>query len=501
MSSTPEPRLRFNGATVDFGVTRALDDFTASFAPGEIVGLLGHNGAGKSTLLNVATGAVRATAGEMVIDGVPVAHGSSPKEIAALGVTVIHQTPALAGNLSILDNMWIGREWSGSRADRVAKAREALDRVGGQDLPLSALVGALPLGQRQVVDLARGLLSGEMKVLLLDEPTAALGQAETDSLHALIASLAAGGTTVIYVSHRLPDILEICQRVLVLREGRLVSESPVAGLTGSDLARALAPGLVEQERIPTNPGRVVLKSTAPYNLEFRAGEVVGLFGVAAGPQFALLQSWHGHGGTTETTLDGAPYAPRSPKAAITQSVHSVPADRDRDGLIGGMSAIDNVFLPWRGRRINGKDVTGSPKHMREVYDHAREVLGILGPGAESPISSFSGGNRQKHLLASWLFPASPKVLLLSQPTQGVDVAAKADIRAAIRTAAANGTCVIVASAESDEIASLVDRAYVLVDADSAVVEPSDDFDAALLQTLLDLIPAKTLTPAKGTATS
>ncbi len=490
MNTTTEPRLRFDGVTVDFGVTRALDDFTASFVPGEIVGLLGHNGAGKSTLLNVATGAVRSTAGEMLLDGEPVPHGSSPAEIAALGVTVIHQTPALAGNLSILDNMWIGRPWSGSRKDRAAKARAALDRVGGQDLPLTALVGALPLGQRQVIDLARGLLAGEMKVLLLDEPTAALGQAETDSLHALIRSLAASGTTVIYVSHRLPDILEVCGRVIVIREGRLVSESPVAGLTGEALARALAPELVEQERIPTDPAEVVLRSTAPYELEFRAGEVVGLFGVAAGPQFALLESWHGNGGETDTTLDGTPYAPRSPHAAIAASVHSVPADRDRDGLIGGMSAIDNVFLPWRGRRVGGRSVTGSPTRMREVYDTARSALGILGPGPDSPISSFSGGNRQKHLLASWLFPATPKVLLLSQPTQGVDVAAKVDIRAAVRSAAAAGTCVIVASAESDEIASLVDRAYVLVDGAAASVDRGADFDASLLQTLLDLIPAK-----------
>ena len=495
MSTTSEPRLRFDGVTVDFGVTRALADFTVSFAPGEIVGLLGHNGAGKSTLLNVATGAVRATAGQMLIDGEEVPAGSMPADIAALGVTVIHQTPALAGNLSILDNMWIGRPWTGSRAERAAKARVALDRVGGQELPLDAHVGALPLGQRQVVDLARGLLAGEMKVLLLDEPTAALGQAETDSLHALIRSLAATGTTVIYVSHRLPDILEVCGRVVVIREGRLVSESPVKGLTGQALAKALAPELVERERIATTPGQVVLRSTAPYDLEFRAGEVVGLFGVAAGPQFALLESWQGNGGDTETTLNGAPYAPRSPHAAIASSVHSVPADRDRDGLIGGMSAIDNVFLPWRGRKVDGKPVTGSPRRMAEVYDRARSVLGILGPGPDSPISSFSGGNRQKHLLASWLFPATPTVLLLSQPTQGVDVGAKVDIRAAVREAAAAGTCVIVASAESDEIASLVDRAYVLVDGAIASVDRSDDFDAALLQTLLDLIPVKGTTAA------
>lgn len=458
--------------------------------PGEIVGLLGHNGAGKSTLVNVATGAVRATAGSMSIDGVPVPHGSTPKEVAALGVTVIHQTPALAGNLSILDNLYLGRTPTGTTSSRAAAARAALDRVGGEGLPLSALVGALPLGQRQLVDLARGLLVGEMKVLFLDEPTAALGQAETESLHALIATLAAAGTTVIYVSHRLPDILEICDRVAIMREGRLVSEMPVAGLTGAMLAKSLAPEMMEREHIETTAGEVVFTSAAPHDMVFRAGEVVGLFGVAAGPQFSLLDSWHGIGAASEARLEGAPYLPRTPKHAIAMSVHAVPADRDRDGLIGSMSAIDNVFLPWRGIRRDGASVAGSPKQMQALYGRARDALGILGPGPDSPISSFSGGNRQKHLLASWLYPARPKVLLLAQPTQGVDVAAKVDIRAAVRAAAAEGTCVIVASAESDEIASLVDRAYVITDTHLASVARDDDYDATLLQTLLDLIPEK-----------
>lgn len=482
------PRLAFDDVTVDFGVTRALDGVDLSFAPGEIVGLLGHNGAGKSTLVNVATGAVRATGGRMLVDGEQVS-ADTPRQAAELGITVIHQTPALVGNLTVLDNLYLGRDRTGrAKADRTA-ARAALAEVGGDDLTLDTMVSTLELGQRQVVDLARGLLHGEMKVLLLDEPTAALGQAETDALHALIRRLAAKGTTVIYVSHRLPDIIEVCDRVAILREGKVAGEHAVTGLSAGALATALVPDLEEAEHVAATVGAPVLEITAPHPLTFRAGEVVGLFGVAAGEQFELLNALHGAGGV-EATLNGDPYRARTPLEAIRQGVHLVVADRDRDGLIAGLAARDNVYLPWRGRKVAGAKVAPTQRSRVAGYAEARRRLGILGPGPESPISAFSGGNRQKHLLAAWLYPATPRVLLLAQPTQGVDVGAKADIRRAVRQAAAEGATVLVASAESDEIAGLCDRSYVLSGGGMAELARTSDFDAALLQTLLDLIPTK-----------
>jgi ABC-type sugar transport system ATPase subunit len=481
-------RLAFEGTTVDFGVTRALDSVDLQFAPGEIVGLLGHNGAGKSTLVNVATGAVRSTGGRMLMDGAPV-NAENPRQAADLGITVIHQTPALVGNLSVLDNLYLGRARTGrSRADRGA-AEHALAEVGGDALGLDTLVSTLELGKRQIVDLARGLIHGEMKVLLLDEPTAALGQAETDALHALIRRLAAKGTTVIYVSHRLPDIVEVCDRVTILREGRVTDQLRVAGLSAAALAKALVPGMPDDTHTAGTIGAEVLRITAPHELVFRAGEVVGLFGVAAGEQFELLNALHGAGGV-QAQLEGVPYRPRNPLEAIRQGVHLVVADRDRDGLIAGLGAEDNVFLPWRGRRVHGRRIAPTRRDRAAGYLESRDRLGILGPGAESPISAFSGGNRQKHLLATWLYPAPPKVLLLAQPTQGVDVGAKADIRRAVRQAAAEGATVLVASAESDEIAGLCNRSYVFSGGSVADLRRTDDFDAALLQTLLDLIPTK-----------
>ncbi|WP_208293995.1 sugar ABC transporter ATP-binding protein [Ilumatobacter fluminis] len=470
-------------------MTRALDHVDLAFAPGEIVGLLGHNGAGKSTLLNVATGAVAPTEGLMRLDGDEVSI-PSPSRSSELGITVIHQTPALAGNLSVLDNLFMSQPGMGRTAAERRTARDALAQVGGDDIDLREFVGNLPLGQRQLVDLARGLLHGDMKVLLLDEPTAALGKGETDSLHALIRRLAAGGTTVIYVSHRLPDIVEVCDRVVILRDGRVVGEQPVAGLSSAKLANDLAPGMQESAFEPGIPGDVIMEVRHPFPLEFRRGEVVGLFGVAGGEQFELFDALQGLDGHAEATLDGVEYRPRSPRAAIGLGVHTVVADRDTDGLIAGMGALDNVFAPWRGRRHEGRPVAPTLAARQQQYREICEALDIKGPGPESPMSAFSGGNRQKHLLAMWIYPVTPRLLLLAQPTQGVDVGAKADIRRVVRRAAADGMAVVVASAESDEIAGLCDRTYVLYGHQSAELARTDDFDAAMLDALLGLIPEK-----------
>lgn len=488
------PRLSFADVTVDFGTTRALDHVSVDLAPGEIVGLLGHNGAGKSTMLNVATGAVSATTGTLTIDGDDV-QITTPADAHAHGITVVHQSPALADNLSIVDNLYLGRGSTGRGTEARDAARTALDEVGGSRLGLDTMVGVLSLGQRQIVDIARGLLGGEMKVLLLDEPTAALGQAETDALHELIREVSARGTTVVYVSHRLPDIVDVCERVVILSNGAVAAQMPVEGLSTRELARALAPDMKDETFVAGTPGEIIVNVTAPHRMQFYAGEVVGVFGVAAGDQFAFLEALAGVGGTLDVQVEGRDYAPRSPNDAIKAGVHSIAADRDKDGLVPGMSAIDNVFGPWRGRRIAGKAVAESRRQRTEVYSAIRSSLNVHGPGPASPIAAFSGGNRQKHLIAAWMTPVAPTVLLMAQPTQGVDVGAKADIRRAIRAAADAGAAVIVASAESDEIASICDRSYVLSSGRMNEVARSDHFDSDLLQSLLDLIPLKEEIPA------
>lgn len=479
-------RIAFEGVTVDFGATRALEDVTFAVRPGEIVGLLGHNGAGKSTLFNVTTGVIPATSGGYAIDGVRVTDKLSPRVAAQLGITVIYQEPALAPNMTVLENLFLARPTLGA-AEQRKRAAEALRTVGAY-LPLDMPVESLGLGERQLVDLARGLLAGEMKVLLLDEPTAALGKAETDALHLLIRRFAAQGVAVLYVSHRLPDIMEVCTRVVVLRGGQLVVDAPSSDFTPAKLAEALVPDLRSLDFEHVTPGEEILSvDTAGGTLQARAGEVVGLFGMAGGEQFELAAQLAGAspGATQSYQLVGKPVHFTNTASAISQHVFFVPPDRDTDGLIGSETAIDNVMLPWYGRtRSRGWWV--SAKSGADIYAKARKALDIRGPLGEAEVSQFSGGNRQKHLLARWLYPAKPRLLILSQPTQGVDVGAKLDIVEAARAAAAQGAAVVVASSESDEIASMCDRSYTLLGGTVTEVARSENFNEELLTSLLEL---------------
>ncbi|HEY8588550.1 MAG TPA: sugar ABC transporter ATP-binding protein [Naasia sp.] len=482
MTSPGEATLEYDGVTVDFGATRALSGITFAVAPGEIVGLLGHNGAGKSTLFNVTSGVIAATSGSFRVAGADVGGSVSTRHAAELGITVIHQEPALAPNLSVLENLFLARHVPPG-TDRRAKAEEALASVGAS-VSLDMPVDVLSLGERQLVDLARGMLSGDMKVLLLDEPTAALGKAETDALHALIRRLAARGVSVVYVSHRLPDVLEVCSRIVVLRGGELVVDRPTGDFTPEALARALVPELRHAEFLDAEPGeRVLAVGAAGGTVTARRGEVVGLFGMAGGEQFELVRRIAGGLGPVEYELDGTPVRVATPRQAIDRGVFFVPPDRDTEGLIATETGQDNVMLPWYGQR-GARGWWVSAKSGAGLYDESRRALDIRGPHGDAAVSQFSGGNRQKHLLARWLYPATPTLLVLAQPTQGVDVGAKLDIVDAVRAAARAGAGVIVASSESDEIAVMCDRAYVVLGDTLAEVPRTADFNETLLARLL-----------------
>ena len=483
MTEQRAPRLGFASITVSFGPVTVLHDLSLSIAPGEIVGLLGHNGAGKSTLINVATGALRSYRGALSLDGEELPSGSGPGDIAQRGIAVIHQEPALAPNLTVLDNLFLARpNASASRSRRTALAAAALESLDAADIRLDHPVETLSLGQRQMVDLARAMLVGEVKVLFLDEPTAALGEHETRVLHETIRRLAEQGTAVVYVSHRLPDIFDVCERIVVLREGRLTLDAPASDFTPKSISRALAGEGVDLDDAGAS-GAVgdVLLAAPEQGYVFRSGEIVGLYGMAAGEQFATLQRLYGLGEVLRWKLEGADIAVASPREALSKSIHLVPGERENDGLIGEMSAIDNVFLPWMHQKRYR-----SVAARRELYETIRERLAIQGPDLNAPISTFSGGNRQKHLLARWMFPHRPRVLLLEQPTQGVDVAAKADIRRCLREVAAAGTAIVIASAETDEIASLCSRAYVVSGERTAEVSAGAAFESELLSTLFEI---------------
>lgn len=488
-------RLSLTNLSVDFGPTRALDNVSLSIEPGEIVGLLGHNGAGKTTLFNVVSGAIAASSGSFAVEGEEFSSDVTPRLIASRGVTVLYQDPALAGNLSVVENLFLGERGRITKTLR-ASARDALERVGAQ-LDLDQPVSTLSLGDMQLVALARGSLSADMKVLLLDEPTAALGISETNALHDLIKSFAATGVAVVYVSHRLPDILNVCQRIVILSAGQVIADGAASEFDGASLARALAPELISAEKAsPTVSDRTVSVQRGREVIEVREGEVVGLFGMAGGEQFEVLEKLFGLRGRFSFNWDGRLIEFKSPVQAMKYGVHFVPPDREREGLIGGMSAIDNVFAPWfRFTRHRGWWI-GRSAGSNE-YVAARKELNVQGPDGRAVIDQFSGGNRQKHLLSRWMFVNTPRLLLLAQPTQGVDVGAKADIVRSVRRLAKEGAAVLVASAESDEIATLCDRAYVFHGDHHTPVQSDNHFDEKLLDVLLTKTPSLHTTKERG----
>ena len=478
------PILEMKHIHVQFGGITALHDEGFFVRPGEIVGLLGHNGAGKSTLVNVATGALRPQSGTMSIGGDAVPSLGNPRAIERAGIKVIHQEPALAQYLSVADNISLGRaEERLSPARRRDYARQALSLLGST-INVDRPVSSLEFGEKQIVDLARAL-STDLKVLFLDEPTGALGQHEADRLHALLRKLAAQGRRIVYVSHRLRDILSVCSRLVVLRGGKVVLDEPAGDFTLSRLSEALAPGFRAADRIAAAPGETALavRRDEGQVLEFRRGEVLGLFGMAAGPQFTLLERLFGCGAAIAADRGGKPLAIGGPRDAIAHGIYYVSANREREGLLTQMSALDNLILPWIDDYRTGPFYS----HARAagMFERARQSLNIRGGHMDGLISALSGGNRQKVLLGRWLFGHRPDVLLLSQPTQGVDVGARLDIAAALRKLTGTGVSVVVASSEADEIELLCDRAYTCFGDVWPVSDSADDWSETLLKSLID----------------
>ena len=486
------PRISFDSVSRVFGATTALSQVSFAMAPGEIVGLLGHNGAGKTTLINIASGALAAGSGTVAIDG-EVLNGLGPARIAERGLCVVSQVPSLIPGISVWDNLFLADTRRQSHHERVEAARSAMAEVGLGDISLHTQVSLLSVGERQLVSLARGLVRGDIRVLLLDEPTAALGLPETRTLHGLVRRFAASGTSVIYVSHRLPDVMDICTRAVIFNSGAVVTDRPMSELSLAELASALAPGYTDLEPAAVTPGEVVLRTHDPdpagLQLEFRAGEVVGMFGMAAGIEFDILTALFGLGTNRKTDdltfeLFGHPFAASGPSEAIRAGIHLVPADRETDGLAHNLSARENVMLPWYHSVNPGgilRAATGS-----EIYAQARSLLNVQGPSGDQSIDTFSGGNRQKHLLARWMLPHRPQLLLLLQPTQGVDIRGKNDIVRAVQSFAAEGCCVIVASSESDEIARMCNRSYVIYGHRATHVEAGAEMEGDLLSGLLAL---------------
>ncbi|MDQ4215608.1 sugar ABC transporter ATP-binding protein [Microbacterium sp. ASV81] len=478
-STTDAPAARVTAPTVvldnvgkSYGSTSVLRDVSLTIVPGEIHGLLGENGAGKSTLLKILGGAVVADAGSVSFDGERVRIGS-PRDAIDLGVSLIAQELALVPQRSVLENIFLGRWRNTAGFARTGADRahaERLIRDVGFALDLDAPVSSLSLGQAQQVEIVKALARGS-QVLCLDEPTAALGEQDTENLLRVLRQLAARGTTIIIVSHFLDEILGLADRITVLRDGDQIITDDAAGYTADSLVSLMVGRQMEAlERSPepvAADAEVAIRVSGLGNhrisdisFEVRRGEILGLAGLMGSGRSETLNAVFGGDRVTsgEVWVEGRKVRRNSVRAGIRSRIALVPESRKDQGLVLGRSASDNIALPSLGRRQRAGFI-GAVRE-RAIVDSAIQAVDIRGRVQNVSVGALSGGNQQKVLFAKWLVDP-PAVFLIDEPTRGVDVAAKANIHRLILELAAAGTAVIVASSELEEVLSLSHRVVVM----------------------------------------
>ncbi len=493
--SPTAPILEARGVSMQYPGTLALDRVNFRLFPGKVSALVGENGAGKSTLVRILAGIAQPTAGRLVLDGNEIKM-RSVLDADALGIGIIHQELNLAPNLSVAENIFLGRELTRHGVlDRRGEEEQARRLLGRLEQPIDprALVGELPLGQQQIVEIAKAL-SRDVRVLMMDEPTSALSAGEISLLFRIIRDLAAHGVALVYISHRLEELLEIADCVSVLRDGRMVAEAAagevdarwiVEQMTGrpagaEEAADAPQPGpeLLRGESLSlTNPaGRPVLRDVS---LRLHAGEVVAVYGLMGAGRTEMLECLMGlHPEVSGSVYLDSKRIDRLPASRrISGGLAMVPEDRQAAGLVHGLSVRANISLASLDRFARGFVL--SPQAEASAVREAAAAILIKAPDFDADIGSLSGGNQQKVIIARCLL-TKPRVLLLDEPTRGVDVHAKQEIHSVIRRLAASGMGVILVSSELEEARAVAHRIVVMSRGRiSAEFNASEASDAAL----------------------
>ena len=466
------PILELVDVEKHFGGVPALAGVSFSVRRGGIHALVGENGAGKSTLVKIMSGVHQPDAGQVLLDGEPVVFGG-PSRATQLGIHLVHQELALLPESSVVENVFLGMELRGRGPilnwTRMRKETEqALERLGCQADPW-ARVGRLPVAQRQLVEIARALV-GRARVLILDEPTAALAPKEVDRLFAVLRALREEGHAIVYISHRLDEVLDLADEVTVLKDGRHVATRPVADLTAAEIVRLMVGRPIEDLFPPrsTAPGREVVLAVEglsdPPNLhqvdlELRAGEIVGIAGLQGQGQDELLACLAGDRRPVRSRIR---FLDRNVKwsdvrSMVQRGVGLVPGDRKTQGLLLEEASHRNAALPALPLLSRLGVIRRGAE--RAYGDAAARRVGVRG-NLDLPVSSLSGGNQQKVVLAKWL-ALDTRVLLLNQPTRGVDVGAKSEIYGVLRNFADAGGAVLMTSQELTEVLGLSDRVLVM----------------------------------------
>ncbi|MEV4061542.1 sugar ABC transporter ATP-binding protein [Nonomuraea dietziae] len=484
--AVPEPILLMKGIGKQFPGVKALDGVDFRLLPGEVHALMGENGAGKSTLIKVLTGVHAVDTGTIDLDGVPVAF-AGPLEAQRAGISTVYQEVNLCTNLSVAENIFIGREprkrgridWKRMRA----RAAELLARLD-LDLDVSAPLEAYSLAVRQMVAIARAV-DIEARVLILDEPTSSLDAGEVAQLFKVMRTLKGEGIAILFVSHFLDQIYEIADRMTILRNGRRVGEYLVSELSQVELVgKMIGQELKELERLhgeakrfdaPLVEARELGRPGAiePFTLTIHEGEVVGLAGLLGSGRTEVARLLFGadHAGGGEIAVGGTPAALRTPRAAMGHGIAFCSEDRKADGLVPDLTVRENIILALQATRGWTRPV---PREQQDaLVGKYIKALKISPPHPEHLVRNLSGGNQQKVLLARWLI-LEPRLLILDEPTRGIDVGAKAEIQRLVVELSDGGMAVLFISAELEEVLRLSHKVGVLRDRRLVAQLPNDE---------------------------
>ncbi len=471
-SEMSELALRMVGVNKVFPGVKALDDIHFEVEKGEIHALIGENGAGKSTLIKILAGIYRPDGGEIFIDGRPV-EMDNVATARKHGISVIHQELSLAKNMTVAENIFMGK-FPGKKggfvddAKMLSETAKLLKLIGMEELAPDTPVSRLSVAKQQMVEICRSL-SEETRILVMDEPTASLAAAEVDRLMGIMRMLKEKGVTIIFISHKLNEIFEICDRITVMRDGRYIGTKAVKDMAYEELINMMVGRDLQNIYPPheTNPGEILLEarhisSDRVFDAGFtlRRGEVLGFYGLMGAGRSELMRALLGIDKSTKEAviLEGKEVSVNNPTEAAQAGIVLAPEDRKYEGLILKQTVGFNITLPILKRIIKG--IRLDKKFNDETIESIGKRLRIKTPSYEAKVVNLSGGNQQKVVLAKWLV-TNPKVLILDEPTRGIDVGAKQEIYKLIYEIVAMGVGVILISSEMPEVMNLCDRIYVL----------------------------------------
>ena len=508
--STASPLVEVRDLTRKFGPVTALDRVSFDIVEGEVTGLVGENGAGKSTLLKILAGLQPPSSGSVRVDGAEIESFEPNTVLTKHSIAIVPQELSLLQDRTVAENILAGIEPGSrlfpSKRQMHARARSLLAELD-LDIDPGANVRQLDLAIQQLVVVARSVARG-CKVLILDEPTAMLTPAEADRLFALMATLKAQGTTMVYVSHRMPEIFELCDRLEVLRDGTHVAswrrdevgpDDVVAAMVGRELekfdgreSRSTDPQATPALRVDALSGR----RHHDVSFDVRPGEILGIAGLPDSGRVELLANIFGadRGSAGHVLLSGAPYESRSPIASVRHKVGFLPGERRAQGILTTMSVGDNIGV--LGTRANSTLGMLSKNKLAQSAQHLARRMRVKTAGLGQPITSLSGGNQQKALLARWI-SIRPDVLMLDEPTRGVDVGAKVEIYEQLFELASQGVAIVCSSSDLPELLTATDRILVMREGSVAGVVESN---AATEETIMALATNASVdgpTPTKG----